>query len=286
MNLQNIALEVPGQQTGAATLTTYILDPVSVASDKRRPAVVVIPGGGYRFCSDRESEPIVMQFLAMGYHAFLLNYSVAPNRFPVALQEAGLAVATIREHADEWQVDPDAILLCGFSAGGHLACSLGTFWNKAQIFELIERTPNDVRPNGLILGYPVITSGEFRHTGSFEKLLGLDLSGEIDGGELLLTERALAVVSLEQQVSDQMPPVFLWHTRTDENVPVENSLMLAMAMQKNGVDYEMHIFPEGRHGLALANEETGGNDETLTVPCCQTWISLVQSWIENKYRKK
>ncbi|MDD3252030.1 MAG: alpha/beta hydrolase [Lachnospiraceae bacterium] len=285
MNLQKIQLTVPGQQTGAAVLTTYLLDGISAVPEKQRPAVIVVPGGGYSFCSDREGEPIVMQFLAMGYQAFLLDYSVAPNHFPVALQELGLAVATVREHAAQWHVNPQAVLVCGFSAGGHLACSLGTFWNRAQIFELIERTPKEVRPDGLILGYPVITAGAFRHDGSFESLLGVDLSGDMGSDEMVLTEKALSVVSLEQQVSEQMPPVFLWHTLADQSVPVENSLLLANAMRRNGVEFELHIYPEGRHGLALANEETGGNDKTLTVPCCQTWISLVQLWIGNHFKK-
>lgn len=286
MDLQKIRVEVPGQLTGAAVLTVYLLDTVSVAPDKLRPLVIVIPGGAYERRSDRESEPIVMQFLAMGYHACLLDYSVAPDRFPTALQELGLAVSLIREHAEAWHVDPHAIIVCGFSAGAHLACSLGIFWSRAAIFAPIERDPEQVRPDGLILAYPVVTSGEFRHSGSFENLLGVNLSEDMSSDERVLVERALSMVSLENQVNDQMPPVFLWHTLTDGSVPVENSLLLASAMRKHGVEFELHIFPEGRHGLALANKETGGNDESLVIPCCQTWVSLVELWIKAKYTEK
>lgn len=261
-------LDVPGQQEGPAKLTAYLLDVISVAPKKQRPAVIVVPGGGYQRRSDREKEPVAMQFLAMGYHAFVLDYSVAPHRFPVALTELALAVAVIRDHAKEWHVDPAGILVCGFSAGGHLACSLGTFWNDPVSYEGIGRTAGQVRPDGLILCYPVITSGEFKHPGSIEMLAG---------------EAAVDKVSLERHVTSSMPPVFLWHTLTDGTVPVENSLLLAAAMRRSGVSFELHIFPSGCHGLSLANEETGGDQERYTEPCCQSWISLVKSWIETRY---
>ena len=273
-------LEVPGQQSGPAVLTAYLLDAVSAAPDKKRPAVIVVPGGGYNRCSDREKEPVAMQFLAMGYHAFLLDYSVDPHRFPVSLTELALAVATLRKHAQEWRVDPDAILVCGFSAGGHLACSLGTFWNDPVSYRAIGKTPEQVRPDGLILCYPVITSGEFRHPGSIEMLLG-EAAAEPKEQSSPSDRELLEKVSLERQVSTGMPPVFLWHTLTDQTVPVENSLLLAAALRRCNVSFELHIFPTGCHGLALANKETGGNQERLIEPCCQTWISLVKSWIEN-----
>lgn len=268
MRYQVLDLEVPGQQSGPASLSAYLLDAVSVAPKKRRPSVIVVPGGGYNRCSDREKEPVAMQFLAMGYHAFVLDYSVAPHRFPVSLTELALAVATVREHAEEWRVDPKAILVCGFSAGGHLACSLGTFWDHGSIYGAIQKTAEQIRPDGLILCYPVITSGEFKHPGSIEMLLGEHPDRSLEEG-----------VSLENQVTAAMPPTFLWHTLTDESVPVENSLLLASAMRRSGVSFELHIFPSGGHGLSLANEETGGDQERLVEPCCQTWISLVKSWI-------
>lgn len=276
MIYEQIKLDVLGQQDKMAELAIYLLDAVSVAPEKKRPMVIVVPGGGYRHCSDREKEPVAMKFLAMGYHACVLDYSVAPVRFPVALQELALAIAGIREHADEWLVDKNAILVCGFSAGGHLACSMGVFWNQPPAYEAIGKTAREVRPDGLILCYPVITSGEFRHEGSIMNLLGEDADDE----------DALELVSLEKQVTEDMPPVFLWHTVTDASVPVENSLLLAAALQNAHVNFEMHLYPSGRHGLSLATEETAGNQEGLLEPCCQNWISLVQSWIENRFVNK
>lgn len=272
MRHETIDIVVPGQQEGPAKLSAYILDSISVAPDRCRPAVIVIPGGGYWNCSDREQEPVAVKYLNMGCHAFVLNYSVAPHRFPVSLQELALTVAVIREHAAEWKVDPSRILVNGFSAGGHLACSLGTFWNREIAYEAIGKTPEEIRPNGLILAYPVITSGEFRHPGSIQKLLGEEPEKEL-----------LELVSLERQVTADMPPVFLWHTLTDENVPVENSFLLAAALHKSKINFEMHIYPSGCHGLSLSTEETAGDQDRLREPCCQTWISLVQLWIETKF---
>jgi len=253
-------------------MTTYLLDAISIAPQKARPLVLVVPGGGYRMCSDREREPIATQFLAKGFHACILDYSVAPNRFPTALRELAAAVACVRDHAEEWHVDPGAVIVCGFSAGGHLACSLGTFWNRPFAWEAIGREPAQIRPDGLVLCYPVITSGEFRHKGSFEELLGKDAGPE-----------EMALQSLEHQVTADMPPVFLWHTMEDETVPVENSLLLASALRRAGVSCEIHLYPHGRHGLALATEETAGTREHSVVPGCQSWISLVQFWIENGF---
>ena len=139
MRYETIRLEVPGQQTGEALMQLYLLDSLEFAPDRLRPMIIVIPGGGYTRRSDREKEPIVMKFLSMGFHACVLEYSVAPNRFPVAVRELALAIATIREHADEWHVKADAVIPCGFSAGGHLACSIGTFWNRSEVYEAVDK---------------------------------------------------------------------------------------------------------------------------------------------------
>lgn len=272
MRYETMKLTVPGQKTGPAELRLYLLDVLEHAPEKKRPMILVLPGGGYRFRSDREREPIVMQFLAMGCHACVVEYSVEPNRFPVAMQEVALAISIVREHAGAWHVNPDAIIPCGFSAGGHLAGCIGAYWNRREAFEAIGKQPEQIRPDGLILCYPVITSGEYRHQGSFDSLLGEH------AGEVLLES-----VSIEKQVSMEMPPVFFWHTVTDQTVPVENSLLLASALRRNGVPFEMHIYPSGIHGIALGNEETAGIDQRALEPCCQSWISLVKSWIEARY---
>ena len=242
------------------TLTTYILDdPMENAA--KRPAILVCPGGGYEFCSPREAEPIAMQYNAAGFHAFVLNYSVAPNRYPMALEEASMAVSLIREHAEEWRVEEDKIAVIGFSAGGHLAGSLGVFWNSEPI-----KTNNGTnKPNAVILAYPVITSGELAHRGSFDNLCGGD-------------EELVKKMSLENQVTKDTPPMFLWHTFEDQAVPVENSMMMAQALRKENIPFELHIFPKGEHGLSTATKDVGVSDNNISRGI-KDWVKQSVNWL-------
>lgn len=259
------------KSTVPASLTAYVLDPVSVYPDRRRPAVIICPGGGYEHLSDREGDPVAMQFLSMGCHAFVLHYSLAPDGFPVSLMELAMAVSLIRSHEAEWLVDPEKIIISGFSAGGHLACSLGAFWNEELLYGPLGLSPEEIRPDGMILGYPVITSGPACHAGSMKNLLGNKAEDNI----------MRRLVSLEYQVGPHTPKTFLWHTSTDKSVPLKNSLLLADALTEHGVSLEMHIYPAGCHGLSLATEEVSGPDGRYTEPQCQSWISLVKTWLEH-----
>ncbi len=137
-------------------LESYILkDSPEFQSGVRRPAVLISPGGGYLFTSDREAEPVALRFLAHGYHAFVLRYSVG-TRFPQPMHDLAKAIARVRERAEEWLVDVDRLTVCGFSAGGHLAAPLGVMWNEPWLFESLGLTAEHLRPHALILGYPAI----------------------------------------------------------------------------------------------------------------------------------
>lgn len=263
---------VPGQVTGEARLTAMILDPISVDPERKRPVVIICPGGGYRVRSDREREAVALQLMSEGYHVCILDYSVGPNRFPVSVTELATGISLVRKSCQQWNGDPDKILVCGFSAGGHLACSIGTFWDREFVYGPIGLSSQEIKPNGLILCYPVITSGEFAHAGSFDHLLGENPSEDLR-----------RLVSLENQVTVNMPPSFIWHTVTDKAVPVENSLLLAMAMEKQGVEFELHVYPVGGHGLSLANRETAGDQEGHFVPHCQSWMPLLKTWIASRF---
>lgn len=158
-----------------ATLITYIQEDSDAMAIRERPLILICPGGGYTRTSDREAEPVALKFLAMGYHAAVLRYSCAPAVFPTSLLELASAMAMIRNNVKQWHVDSEKIIVQGSSAGGHLAASLGMFWDEdfvAQGIGLGEADHELLRPNGMILSYPVITSGEFAHRGSFESLLG------------------------------------------------------------------------------------------------------------------
>ena len=250
-----------------ARLTTYLISPSEAIEIKRRPLILVCPGGGYTFVSDREAEMFALQWNAYGFHAAVLRYSVAPAVYPTALLELGKAMQMIKEHADAWDVDPDKILLEGSSAGGHLAASLGMFWNKPFLAEKLGVDSKMLRPAGMILNYPVITSGPYAHDDSFRSLLGDRY------------EAKKAEMSLENQVSADTPPAFLWHTNEDSSVPAENSLLLALEMRKHHIPVELHLYAKGGHGLGLADERTMCVDGSGVEPECQSWMELAYRWI-------
>ena len=256
-----------------ARLVTYIQDYSEAIGIDKRKLVLLCPGGGYAHTSDREAEAMALQFLAMGYHAAVLRYSVAPAKYPTALLEVAKSMQIIREHAEEWHVDADKIVVEGCSAGGHLAASYCMFWRKPFIAEALGIAEKDaetvLKPGGMMLCYPVITGGEFAHRGSFENLLG--------ERESELVEE----MSLEKQVSQDVPPTFIWHTFTDSAVPVENSLLLVAALRRENISTEFHMYPKGGHGLGLANELTATPDGGAYEPDCSSWISLVKTWLKN-----
>ncbi len=271
MITETIQLKVPYEKAGRTkgefqpTLEVMIQKPQYLK--KPRPAVIVCPGGGYRYTSTRESESIAVQYLAAGFQTFVLYYSCEPAVFPSSLLELAQAVSIVRSRAEEWNIDPEQIIVAGFSAGGHLAASLGCFWNQEFVWETLGLKPEDIRPNGNILCYPVITSGEYAHRGSFDTLLrGLD------------QEKYLKLTSLENQVTEDNPPTFIWHTYEDGAVPVENSLLYVSALRKAGVSAEFHMYPHGNHGLSLANRETQvAPDEVF--PPVQSWMPLSIQWV-------
>ena len=278
MELIKMNLEIPYEKVGltvpegAAQLVCYLQQPQNMPVP--RPAIIICPGGAYCHTSPRESESIAMQYLAAGMQAFVLYYHCAPAVFPCALFELAKSISIIRSHAAEWNIDPNQILVAGFSAGGHLAASIGCFWNQKFVYEPLGLTAEEIRPNGNILGYPVITSGEFAHRGSFDALCnGLD------------PQKYLALTSLENQAGTQNPPTFIWHTNEDKAVPVENSFLYIAALRKAKVPVEFHMYAHGGHGLSLANEETK-SDKDRVLPKVQSWMELSIIWIKdlkNKY---
>ena len=253
-------------------LDTYIADGVT-GYDYKRKAILVIPGGGYAgVCSDREGEPIAMAFMPYGYQGFVLHYSVARKRtFPAQLIEASLAIKHIRDHADEYRIDPDAVFVTGFSAGGHLTASVGTLWHLPEIYEAVDMPYGYNKPNGIMPIYPVISGNkDFAHMGSFCNLFGTDTP----------TQEQLDMASLEKHVDERTSPAFLMHTSADDLVPVENSLAFASAMAKAGLKFELHIYPDGPHGIALANPITSVNLEGYQDKSVAKWVSAAAEWAE------
>ena len=268
---KKIEIKARGMEA-VGNLYTYFLDSsIEMRPNEKRPVILMCPGGGYEMTSDREAEPMAMQFLAMGYHVAILRYSVCPVRYPAALLQVAESVLYLKEHADEYHIDPEKIVVQGCSAGGHLAANYGIAWNSPFLTKLMgmENDPERLCVAGLLLCYPVITSGEKAHDESFRNLLGEQYEEKKDE------------LSLENQVTPDTPPTFLWHTATDETVPVENSLYFFQACLQQGVSAELHIYPVGGHGLSLANEETCRANGIGVQKECQSWISLAQIWLEH-----
>jgi acetyl esterase/lipase len=273
-----LAEHFPALQTAgsSATLSVYARD-LSHELDlgAAYPAVLICPGGGYEFTSDREAEPVAMEFLAKGYQVFVVRYSVAPAVYPAALTEAAAALLWVRRHAEEYHVDPGRVLCMGFSAGGHLAGSLGMLWDEPAVREALQlEDASALRPDALCLCYPVITSGKFAHRGSFDNLLG----------ERREDQTMLAKLSLENAVRPDMPPVFLWHTADDDTVPVQNSLMLAAALKEKGVPFELHVYASGPHGLSLASKASQTKGQEAQVDChIAGWTRLCDEWMQRRF---
>lgn len=269
-----------------ATLTIYAHENYpQVYGERNRPMIVICPGGGYEHVSPREGEAIALQFMTTGAHAAVLRYDVSGQgaEFPQHLLELAASVAYVRKHAAEYCIDPDKILVAGFSAGGHLAASLGCFWKEKWLEELMQAetgaTMKDYQPNGEILAYPVITSGEFAHRGSFVKIMGSEAEQGYAPLGLSATELK-EKLSLEKQVTSDFPPTFMWHTFEDGAVPLENSLFFAEALRKAGVNFEYHVFPHGGHGYALATKETAMKEGKEINDQCAQWIDLFKSWMK------
>ena len=254
----------------------------------RYPGLLICPGGGYEYTSQREAEPVALEFLARGYQCFVLRYSCryvcAPDgpdcrpetleerevHFPVQLLEAACAMRLIRSRAADFAVQPDRVAAMGFSAGGHLAAMLGTMWDAPEIRETLGDA-GGLRPDALCLGYPVIDSGTFAHAGTLACLLGKD------------PDPALARrMALQQAVRPDMMPTFLWHTAADQSVPVQNSLLFAQALAGAGVPFSLHIFPNGAHGLSLASALSALEQDPASRmdPQAAQWPALFDQWMQ------
>ena len=223
---------------GSALLTAYIQDKSeAIHASEARPAVLIFPGGGYEFVSDPEGKPVALAYAAKGFQTFLLKYSVKDKGvFPAPQREAFEAIAVIRRNAAEFMVDPDKIAVVGFSAGGHLAASTGVFWNDAEVND--SKSPEECRPNALVLVYPCITLDAYP---------GIR---EVHGRGLKNLEK----LSLEKYVGKHTPPSFICHTATDTCVSPLDSLLFAEALTKAGVPYELRIYKDGPHGMSLATK--------------------------------
>jgi acetyl esterase/lipase len=261
----------PNAQGGDAAMPNhepslvFYKPPVHGVLKKPRPCVLVCPGGGYGCRAEHEGTPFAQLFGLYGMFSGVIHYRVSPNRFPAPFADVARAVRYVRANAEALGVDPDRIALMGFSAGGHLASTVGVqpkLWldpedNLAQSVS--------ARPDRLLLGYPVVSAVRDYHGGSFKNLLGEELASD---------EETRRKFSSELHVGKDAPPAFIFHTANDGAVPVQNALRLAEAYANAGVSHELHVFKDGPHGVGLA----------LHIPKLKCWTELLLSWMQDWVR--
>ena len=252
-------------------LETYISRTEGDMNCAPRDAMLVLPGGAYAFRAERESEPCAKAFLAAGFNVFTLYYSLNEKAaFPRPLVDVSMAIAHIRAHAEECNIDPDRIFVCGFSAGGHLCGSIGTFWNR-DFAAFPGMKKGDNRPRGVILSYPAASlMPGLRH----------DLCTELILGKKDYTDEECAAYSLEKQVTEDTVPHFIWQTEEDNCVCVENSLVLAEALIAKRIPTELHIYPKGPHGMSVATKEVYCNTPENIDPHVGSWVKAAVEWTQ------
>lgn len=235
--------------------------------EKLYPAVVILPGGGYGYISEREAEPVAEKYFAAGYNTFIVRYSVKDRaRDFIPLIQLTSTIALIRENSTSWVTIPDKIAVCGFSAGGHLACSSGVLYNEPHFLK-VAPVKDHIRPDAMILCYPVITADEFAHSDSIEAV-----SGACKGSDEYLW------FGLDSHVDKDTPPTFIWHTAEDTCVPVENSLKFASALSAKKIPFELHIFPEGQHGMSVCTGQVNTKCEYVG-----RWVSMSIRWLNKVF---
>ena len=264
MNLKRIRLD---EQNESVYLDAYLSDPLAGLN---RKAILVIPGGGYSgVCADREGEPIAQAFLPYGYQAFVLHYTVDQKHpFPIQLIETARAIKHIKDYAEEYGIDRDQVFVVGFSAGGHLAACAGILWKLPEIHAAVSMPEGYNKPTGVMLIYPVISPEH--HGFSFNHLLCKENP----------TEEELSAVAVERHVDKDSAPAFLLHTANDQVVSVKNSLCLANAYAEQAVSFEMHVYPNGPHGMALANHITDGGTGQWRDPAVAEWVRMAAAWAD------
>jgi acetyl esterase/lipase len=241
------------------TLTPYFANPEKSLG----AAMVVFPGGGYGGLAPYEGRDYAMWLNEQGVSAFVLKYRLGPGGYkhPIMLGDAARAVRYVRDNATEWMIDPQKVGIMGSSAGGHLASTLLTHYDVGDANAADPIDKQSSRPSLGILCYPVITMGEKTHSGSKKNLLGDNPDPEL-----------VKNLSNELQVTKDTPPTFLFHTVEDTGVVVDNSLLFAAALAKNGVPFALHIYPKGRHGIGLGTNNWDPAGRHPWTRECQLWL--------------
>lgn len=270
---------------------------VEFNTDKKRPTVIICPGGAFLSTTDREAEPVAMRFVAQGYNAVVLRYNTyfgertgerkIPTKcndksaYPQPLFDIAKAMLIVRENAENWLVDNDKLVLCGFSAGGNVVANMGVHWQDELLKEKFNVDSEMFKPNAIILSYTltdhmVMKKGLNPNNEEAKKFA--ELANKAAFGKENPSDEELLEASPVNYVTEKVPPTFIWHTADDADVYVANSLGFASTLSKYKVPYELHIFETGVHGSSLCDETTAAKEIHINLEC-QQWISLAINWL-------
>lgn len=291
-----------------ANLYTYILDKeISTDVYKKRPAVIIIPGGSYLFTATKEGEAVATRFLSKGYHTFVLRYSTyfkdsirdindpppinKQSHYPLQLLELMESIRIIKENADEWYIDIDNIFVLGFSAGGHLTASIGTKWDAPSLLDKFQNIAGNIdffKPKGIVLGYPMLNVENLKmnmienggQTGEFQSRY---VNQALFGNEDPSNEQEYDL-TIKNHVRADMPPVLLWQTTDDPLTKSADATEFVLEMIKKDVTCEYHLFEHGKHGLAVSDKTYAKTEDDINVEVAE-WLNLTFNWL-NVQRSK
>ena len=265
--MQTFSLPIESKKLAySANAEVYLRNNVEI-NDSPLPIVIICPGGGYEFLSNRESEPIALAFLSQGFHAVVLNYTTMSdytkgNFLHSTILQVAKTFELINQNKEKWNIDNTKIFLLGCSAGGHLAASYSTVWQN------FEQKDVNYKPKGTILCYPVI---------------GFDYGWPETLTHFNFTLEESSNYDASNFVNKETPDTFIWHTASDTTVPVLNTLKYCESLSKNNISFESHIFESGRHGLSLATKSSAKVfSEDYILPEVASWFPTCISWINRR----
>lgn len=249
-------------------ITGYIQQHDAKLVQQTLPAMIIVPGGSYTHIPTIQAETLALAFTGRGFQTFVLQYhclqpQITSPLLPQPLIDLAQAVAYVKQHATQWQIDPTRLTLSGFSVGGHLVSLFADLWQQNWLSRSTTVTSNDLQPYAIILNYPVI-----RLDTGFPKTAAQRAQ---------ITDHPKDFAA-DTHVNSANPPTFIWHTSDDPLVPVANSVAYYQALVQHHIPAEAHFFQHGTHGLALANKQTAWRTGALQ-PQVAKWLDLALDWL-------
>lgn len=278
-------------------LETFIMDSqISYNVYKKRPAIIICPGGGYMIHATKESEPVAITFMEKGYNCFILKYSVAIDRdnpdselnpyakYPIPVLQLMESIHIIKENAESWYIDKEQIYLMGFSAGGHVCASLGVRWNDMELINKLSFVPKnqELKPSGMVLGYPMLAdnSKEFYQLNNrSHNNKSAEIMKEVLYQTKVPTQEQEESINLINYISKDTIPTFIWHSTDDSVVDSTNSTKFINKLMSYGVSCEYHLFGHGNHGKSLASRLISMTEYEIDNHL-NLWITLANYWMK------